>query len=89
MSAVRETFGPARGIPLELKMLLSVLRRHLRAQAGLADATELTPAGKTGSLVGALRATEAAVAAVVDLGRNANRSLTAERMTLRIGACLD
>jgi len=89
VSTVRETFGPARGIPLELKVLLSVLRRHLRAQAGLADATELTPAGKTGNLVGALRATEAAYAAVVDLGRNANRSLTAERMTLRIGACLD
>jgi DNA polymerase-3 subunit delta' len=88
VTAVRETFAGSRSVPLELKMLLSVLRRELRARAGL-EAGELTPAAKTGTLVGALHAVEAAYAAVVDLGRNANRSLTAERMALRIGATLD
>jgi DNA polymerase-3 subunit delta' len=88
VSAVRDTFGSTRGVPLELEMVLSVLRRHLRAAAGLGRA-ELTPGAKTGTLVGALRAAEAAYAAVVDLGRNANRSLAAERMALRIGASLE
>ena len=69
-------------------MVLLLLRRQLRAEAGLEDVAELTPAGKTGTLVGALHAAEAAYAALVDFGRNANRALAAERMALRIGASL-
>jgi DNA polymerase-3 subunit delta' len=88
VSAVREVLSTPRGVPLELKMVLLLLRRQLRAQAGLEDVAELTPAGKTGTLVGALHAAEAAYAALVDFGRNANRALAAERMALRIGASL-
>ncbi|HSD10491.1 MAG TPA: AAA family ATPase [Candidatus Binatia bacterium] len=87
--AVREaSLSTPRGLPLELKMVLLLLRRHLRAQAGVEDAAELTPASKTATLVGALHAAEAAYAAVVDFGRNANRALAAERMALRIGDSL-
>jgi hypothetical protein len=72
-----------------MRALLGIVRRQMRASAGLADAAELTPRGKTESLVAALHAAEAAYAAVVDFGRNANRSLAAERMALRIGARQD
>jgi DNA polymerase-3 subunit delta' len=87
--AVRDSsLATSRGLPQELKMLLLLLRRRLRAQAAVADAAELTPGGKTGTLVDALHAAEAAYAAVVDFGRNANRALAAERMALRIGDSL-
>ena len=88
VTAVRDHLAGSRGVPLLLKVMLSVLRGEMRARAGL-QAGELTRSGKTGTLVGALHALEAAYGAVVDLGRNANRSLTAERMALRIGAALD
>jgi hypothetical protein len=78
----------AKGLPLEITVLLTLLRSELRAQAGLDEPRELTPRGKTGTLVGALRAVEAAYAAVVDLGLNANRRLAAERMWLRVGVNL-
>jgi DNA polymerase-3 subunit delta' len=86
--AVREALSTPRGLSLELKMVLLLLRRHLRAQAGIEDAAELTLAGKTGTLIGALHAAEAAYTAVVDFGRNANRALAAERMAIRIGDSL-
>jgi DNA polymerase III subunit delta' len=88
VTAVREALSTPRGVPLELKMVLLLLRRHLRAQAGIEDASELTPAGKTGTLVGALHAAEAGYAAVMDFGRNANRALAVERMAIRIGDSL-
>jgi len=88
VTVVRDRLGGSRGVPLQLKVMLSVLRGEMRARAGL-EAGELTRSPKTGTLVGALHALEAAYGAVVDLGRNANRSLTAERMALRIGAALD
>ena len=87
--AAREVLTTPKGIPLDLKLVLALLRNHLRARAGIPDAMKLTSFGKTGSLLGALHATEAAYAAVVDLGRNANRSLASERMWLRIGESLD
>ena len=73
-----------KGMPLEPTLLLALLRSNLRAEAGLDEPQELTPRGKTGTLVGALEAAEAAYAAVVDLGRNANRRLATERMWLRV-----
>jgi DNA polymerase-3 subunit delta' len=89
VGAVRESLTTNRGVPLEMKALLGILRRRMRASAGLVEPAELTPRGKTESLVAALLAAEAAYAAVVDFGRNANRSLAAERMALRIGARRD
>jgi len=73
-----------KGLPLELTVLLAQLRAELRAQAGLDEPRELTPRGKTGTLVGALGATQAAYAAAVDLGLYANRRLAVERMWLRV-----
>jgi len=89
VGAVREALTTSRGVPPEMRALLGIVRRQMRASAGLVDAAELTPRGKTESLVAALHAAEAAYAAVVDIGRNANRSLAAERMALRIGARQD
>jgi DNA polymerase-3 subunit delta' len=88
VTAAREALSTPRGLPLELKMVLLLLRRQLRVQAGIEDALELTPAGKTGTLVGALHAAEAGYAAVADFGRNANRALAVERMAIRIGDSL-
>lgn len=89
VSAAKEVLPSTRGVPLELKMTLELLRKRLRARAGLDDGAQLTPRDETGTLDGALQAMEAAYAAIADLGRNANRSLTVERMALRIGACQD
>jgi DNA polymerase-3 subunit delta' len=74
----------AKGLPLEVTVLLARLRAALRARAGIEEPPELTPRGKTGTLVDALRVTEAAYAAVVDLGFHANRRLAVERMWLRV-----
>ena len=89
VGAVRESLTTNRGVPLEMKALLGIVRRRMRASAGLVEPAELTPRSKTESLGAALHAAEAAYAAVVDFGRNANRSLAAERMALRIGARQD
>jgi DNA polymerase-3 subunit delta' len=89
VGTVRESLTTHRGVPLEMKALLGIVRRRMRASAGLVDPAELTPRGKTESLGAALHAAEAVYAAVVDFGRNANRSLAAERMALRIGARQD
>jgi DNA polymerase-3 subunit delta' len=89
VAASKDVLSSPRGVPLELKMTLDLLRQRLRARAGLAEGGQLTPPDETGSLGGALQAMEAAYVAVADLGRNANRSLTVERMALRIAACQD
>jgi DNA polymerase-3 subunit delta' len=89
VGTLRESLTAGRGVPLEMKALLGILRRRMRASAGLVEQAELTPRGKTENLVSALLAAEAAYAAVVDFGRNANRSLAAERMALRIGLRVD
>ena len=73
-----------KGMPLEITVLLAQLRAELRAGAGLDEPRELTPRGKTGTLGDALGATQAAYAAVVDLGLHANRRLAVERMWLRV-----
>jgi DNA polymerase III subunit delta' len=86
VGAVRESLTTSRGAPLELRVLLGLVRQRMRASAGIVEQEDLTPPGKTESLVAALRAAEATYAAVVDFGRNANRTLAAERMALRIGA---
>ena len=75
----------AAAAPLELRVLLGIVRHADARQRRDRRAEDLTPRGKTESLVAALRAAEATYAAVVDFGRNANRALTAERMALRIG----
>ncbi|MBI2962890.1 MAG: DNA polymerase III subunit [Deltaproteobacteria bacterium] len=87
-AAAKDVLSTPRGVPLELKLLLQLLRRRLRARAGVEE-TDLTPPGKTGTLLDALRDVEATYAAVVDLGRNANRRLAAERLWLRIGERID
>jgi len=87
--AVRESLTTSRGIPLEMRALLGIVRHRMRASAGLAAPADLTPHGKTETLDVALHAAEAAYAAVVDIGRNANRSLAVERMALRLGAPRD
>lgn len=89
VAAAKEVLSSPKGVPLELKLLLQLLRRRLRAQAGMEDGRQLTPPVETGTLVDTLRAVEAAYAAVVDLGGNANRRLAAERMWLRMGERLD
>ena len=88
-AAAKELLSTAKGVPLDLKVLLGLLRRRMRACAGLEGSAQLTRPGKTGTLVDALHAVEAAYGAVVDLGRNANRRLATERMWLRIGESLD
>ncbi|MET0151515.1 MAG: DNA polymerase III subunit [Candidatus Binatia bacterium] len=87
--ALRESLTTSRGVPLEMKALLGIVRHRMRASAGLVGQPELTPRGETENLISALHAAEAAYAAVVDFGRNANRSLAAERMALRIGLRVD
>jgi DNA polymerase III subunit delta' len=72
-----------KGLPLEVTVLLAQLRAMLRSCAGIEEPRELTPRGKTGTLIDALRATEAVYDAVVDLGFHANRRLAVERMWLR------
>lgn len=89
VAAAKDVLSSPKGVPLDLKLLLQLLRRRLRARAGMNDGRDLTPSGKTETLVDALRAVEAAYAAVVNLGRNANRRLATERMWLRIGEYLD
>jgi DNA polymerase III subunit delta' len=89
VAAAKEVLPSGRGVPLELKIVLRLLRQQVRARAGVAEAVQLTPGDKTGSLEAALHAMEAAYAAVADLGRNANRSLAVERMALRISAVAD
>jgi DNA polymerase-3 subunit delta' len=89
VGAVRESLTAGRGVPLEMRALLGIARRQMRASAGLVEQPELTPRGKTENLASALLVAEAVYAAVVDFGRNANRSLAAERMALRIGLRVD
>lgn len=89
VGTLRESLTSSRGVPPEMKALLGIVRRELRASAGLVGRAELTPPGKTENLLSALHAAEAAYSAVADFGRNANRSLAAERMALRIGARVD
>jgi DNA polymerase III subunit delta' len=89
VTAAKEVLGSQKGIPLDLKLVVASLRSQLRARAGIRDSPQLTPPTKTGTLLAALRALEAAYGAVVDLGRNANRSLAAERMWLSIGENLE
>ncbi|MGH7899251.1 MAG: hypothetical protein ACREQQ_14950, partial [Candidatus Binatia bacterium] len=89
VTAAREVLTSQKGIPLDLKLVVASLRHHLRAQAGVNDSTQLTLPAKPANLLGALGAVEAAYTAIVDLGRYANRSLTAERMWLRIDEKLD
>ncbi len=67
-----------------LEVLVELLRRGLRAAAGVEAVTELTAQGKTESLGQALRRAEAAYRALVDLGRNAHGALTVERMWIRL-----
>jgi len=85
----RQHRAVAARIPVDLKVLLGLLRHRMRARAGLDGPPRLTPSDKTGSLVDALHAVEAAYGAAVDLGRYANRRLATERMWLRIGESLD
>ena len=89
VAAAKEILIGTKGIPLDLKVLLDLLRHRLRAQAGIEGSRQLTPPSKTENLADTLRAVDAAYAAVVDLGRNANRRLAAERMWLRISESLD
>ena len=84
VAAVKSEIAGTRGVPLELEVVLALLRSRMRAAAGLEESGDLTPLGKTGNLAAALSATEAAYAALGDLRRNANRSLAVERMALRI-----
>jgi DNA polymerase-3 subunit delta' len=88
-AAAKALLSATKGVPLDLKILLGLLRRRMRASTGLEDPPRLTRADKTGTLVDALRAVEAAYGAAVDLGRYANRRLAMERMWLRIGESLD
>ena len=88
-AAAKALLSSTKGVPLDLKILLDLLRRRMRARAGMEDSPQLTRSGKTGTLVDALHAVEAAYGAVVDLGRHANRRLATERMWLRIGESLD
>lgn len=68
------------GQPAGLWLLLQLLRRRLRASAGLAVQGELTRPVKTVSLVAALRAAEHAYRAAADLDENANPAIALERM---------
>jgi DNA polymerase III subunit delta' len=88
-AAAKELLSTTKGVPLDLKVLLGLLRRRMRARAGLEDSAQLTRSDKTGTLADTLHALEAAYGAVVDLGRNANRRLATERMWLRIGESMD
>jgi len=72
----------------DVPLLLRVLRRRLRAAAGVAKAAELTRSGKTVSLTASLKAAEHAYRASMDIRRNANAALALERMWLEIGAAL-